>query len=189
MERHADAEAGGHVVDHADEEVGQHQTHPLPVMLDRDACSSIRLILRKLFILTYLIGTFGLAFPNLAVKTKPWAATKRNEENVTRWPMPGSCLRDHSCLTPALGKDSNCWRLTHLLDHALEDQHVGGARREGQQYRRSHCHLGDLFLDDFSLPRLTRLSWRSRPYWLDLTSQCFGDAGRRKYRWRVVAFE
>ena len=75
------------------------------------------------------------------------------------------------------------------LDHALEDQHVGGARREGQQYRRSHCHLGDLFLDDFSLPRLTRLSWRSRPYWLDLTSQCFGDAGRRKYRWRVVAFE
>ena len=115
MERHADAEAGGHVVDHADEEVGQHQTHPLPVMLDRDACSSIRLILRKLFILTYLIGTFGLAFPNLAVKTKPWAATKRNEENVTRWPMPGSCLRDHSCLTPALGKDSNCWRLTHLI--------------------------------------------------------------------------
>ena len=70
----------------------------------RDACSSLRLILRKLIIPTYLIGTFGLAFPHLAVKTKPWAATKRNEENVTRWPMPGSCLRDHSCLTPALGK-------------------------------------------------------------------------------------
>ena len=31
VERHRDVEARRHVVDHADEEMGQHEVHPLPI--------------------------------------------------------------------------------------------------------------------------------------------------------------
>ena len=63
----------------------------------------------------YLIGTSILALPNLAVKMKPCTAMKRNEEKVTTWPIPESCLQDISELMTA---DRRCIQC-HIVEKTL----------------------------------------------------------------------
>ena len=42
---------------------------------------------------THVMGTLGVMVPHLAVKKNPCTVMKRKEQNVTRFPIPGSFLK------------------------------------------------------------------------------------------------